>query len=345
MIRRHGKPLDVARLKQPVLDDLAAHIAAVSAMAAYLSTRETAQAQETCYICGSARASQFAEIHGFTYVQCDACTHLYTSRRYSEAAIARFYQENDYYARVTYANRETCDYRRDSVARPKVAFAEEFTGAARGRWLDVGSGIGDVVSVAAENGWNATGLELSDTSVAFAREVFGVTLEARTLEAFSAANPALAGDVGVVSFLGVLEHGIDPLRELRLAHRLLKPGGIVLIQVPNGRSGSTLVQKVFPEHVFRHMSPVSHVMLFTERSLLEALSRTGYEPLALWFLGLDVYELVNTLAVINPRMIGSELQHLLIEQFNAFQAVFDRLELGDGLICVARTPDAPRAGA
>lgn len=336
MIKRHGKRLDISTFKQPVLADLTSHVAAVASMAAYLAEHESALAQTRCYICGSERSHPMATIHGFTYVECDGCSHVYTSKRYSEDAIARFYEQNDYYARITYANKETCFYRREEVARPKFLFAEPFA-EPRGAWLDVGSGIGDLVSVAAERGWTATGLELSDTSVAFAREVFGVDLVHQTLERYAAADPARACTFRAVSFLGVLEHGVDPLRELRTARTLLEPGGIVLIQVPNARSASSLIQAAFPEHVFRHMSPVSHVMLFTERSLHEALRLTGFEPVAMWYLGLDAYELVNTLTAVNPRVQGSPLQRLFLDRFNELQLAFDAIEMSDGLICVART--------
>lgn len=336
MIKRHGKSLDVTRLKQPVLADVHAHIAAVSAMTSYLAEHEEAIPQEACYVCQSERAHASATVHGFTYLECDNCSHFYTSRRYPAEAISRFYQQNEYYARVTYANKETCFYRREDVARPKVRFVEERSGDGRGLWIDVGSGIGDVVSVAAEHGWDAVGLEISETSVAFARQVFGVELVPETLEAYMRSRPEIAGRARVLSFLGVLEHGVDPLAELRRAHQLLGTGGLVLIQVPNGRSMSSLIQTVFPEHVFRHMSPASHIMLFTERSLLTALARTGYEPLAMWYLGLDVYELLNTLTALNDRVAGSGLQRLLTERFNELQAVLDAHEMSDGLICVAR---------
>jgi len=108
------------------------------------------------------------------------------------------------------------------------------------------------------------------------------------------------------------------------------------VQVPNANSVSSMIQTVFPEHVFRHMSPVSHIMLFAESSLARALAETGFEPVAFWFLGLDVYELVNTLVLLNERVQGSELQAALMRQMNGLQAVLDRAELGDGIICVAR---------
>jgi hypothetical protein len=126
---------------------------------------------------------------------------------------------------------------------------------------------------------------------------------------------------------------------LRLASELARPAGHVVIQVPNADSLASMIQAVFPEHVFRHMSPISHIMLFTERSLTRALHLAGWEPVAWWFLGLDIYELLNTLVLVNSRVQGSPLQAALLSQMNRLQSVLDEAELSDGSVCVAQRVD------
>lgn len=340
VVRRYGKPLDVRRLKSPVLADLAGHVTQVARMAEYLRQHERQVAQESCYVCDGVAREPVAAIHGFEYVRCTACSHVYTTHRYDDDAIERFYRRNEYYARITYANRESCEYRREAVARPKVAFAEEHIGPPPGRWLDVGSGIGDIASVLDGNGWDVTGLELSATSVTFARDVFGITLLPETLDGFVRRGGIQPGQADVVSFFAILEHVTDPMAMLRRSFELLRPGGHLVVQVPNARSLSTFVQQVFPEHVFRHMSPVSHIMVFTEPSLTTALRLAGFEIAALWFLGLDVYELLNTLVLQNPRVQGSRLQETLLTHMEALQHVLDREELSDGIIAVARRQES-----
>ncbi|EMO28576.1 methyltransferase domain protein [Leptospira interrogans serovar Bataviae str. HAI135] len=94
-----------------------------------------------------------------------------------------------YWSEVTYANKETCYYRRDNVAKPKVNFLEQYIDErSSGIWLDIGSGIGDLVSVVKEKGYEAIGLELSDVSVKFAKDVFGLDLIQNTIEEFIQTN-------------------------------------------------------------------------------------------------------------------------------------------------------------
>jgi len=170
---RYGKPIDVKRLKKPVLTGLRDHLKKVIVMIEDLHNNETRIEQPHCFICGSTDRSPFASIHGFDYVQCSVCQHVYTSTRYTEEALKRFYNRNKYYSEITYANKETCFYRREHVARPKVEFAEQYASSKKGLWIDVGSGIGDVPSVVAESGWKSVGLELSENSVQFAKVVRG----------------------------------------------------------------------------------------------------------------------------------------------------------------------------
>ena len=334
--RIHGKPIDIAQFKKPVLSDIGGHLNKIHSIVAYLAENERSIEHSSCYICASTRRESLAEIHGFEYVTCEDCGHVYTTRRYTDEAIRRFYETNTYWAEVTYANKSTCHYRRDNVARPKVEFAERYCAGSRGTWLDVGSGIGDMVSVAQENGWKATGLELSETSVAFAKEIFNVELLRQTMEEYRDHHPELAGTVDVVSLIGVLEHVVDPVGLLRQANQMLKPGGMVMIQVPNARSMATMVQETFTQNVFRHMSPIEHIMVFTESSLNRAMTNGGFEPLAYWYHGLDFYELLTNLVLANPRVQGSRLYTALMENLNELQQVIDYQELSDRIIVCAR---------
>jgi 2-polyprenyl-3-methyl-5-hydroxy-6-metoxy-1,4-benzoquinol methylase len=334
--RVYGKELDVEQFKKPVLNDVSGHLEKIKAIVGYLAKNETPVAQNECYICGDSRQDHLCDIHGFEYVTCSNCGHVYTSQRYSDDAILRFYESNEYWAKVTYANKETCYCRRDSVALPKVQFVEKYLAQGCGTWVDVGSGIGDMISVVKEKGWDAIGLELSETSVAFAKEVFGIELLRKTLQDFSKENPQLNRRCRVVSLIGVLEHVVNPLDLLRESFRLLSDDGIVVIQVPNADSFTTMVQSVYPENVFRHMSPIEHIMVFTENSLNTALGLTGFEPLAYWYHGLDFYELLSNMMLSNPRIHGSPMYRTLISHLNALQQVMDDHELSDRIICVAR---------
>lgn len=336
---KYGKEIDLGKLKRSVLGDLSKHRSKIQAIVRFLRETKKPVKQESCYICGSpvADSDETALIYGFSYVKCRSCGHVYTTSRYSDEDIQDFYKTNQYWAEATYANKDSSLYRREHVNRPKFDYIAKFAEGKKGSWIDVGAGIGDLVSVAAEDGWKATGIELSETSVRFAKEIFGLDLQRMTFEEYCSRHPEAAGKVDVVSCLGLLEHTFDPLGILRKTKGMLRKGGLAAIQVPNGDATTSMLQALFPENVFRHMSPCEHFMLFTKQSLLKSLAATGFEPLGMWFHGMDIYELLNHLTLINPKTQDSAFYRMIYRNMNELQYVLDRQELSDRIICVARS--------
>lgn len=331
-----GKEVDILKLKGNVLKDTKKQVDEILKIANHFHQNYTPVMQDNCYVCSGTESTDFAEVHGFTYVTCKDCGHLRTCTRYSDDAIKEFYKINEYYSKTIHESKESVYYRRDNVAKPKVEFLERYvdTQTPKGVWLDVGAGIGDLLSVVSEKGWTPVGLELNTSSIDLAKEYFSIDLLAKTLEQLPAEYEEQKVDV--VSFMGLLEHTVNPLDLLRIARKILKPGGLVLIQVPSADSLACMIQSVYPENVFRQMSPVEHIMLFSQKSLVRSVEMTGFEPLAMWFHGLDVYELLNNLVLTNERVKNSPFFHAMIENMNELQLTFDKKELSDRMICVAR---------
>jgi len=336
---RYGKKIDLSKLKINVFSSLNEHLEKIQQITHYLEKNQIPVEQNECYICGSNQITPFSSVYNFSYVECNVCSHVYTTKRYTEEAIQNFYQTNEYYSKTTYASKQSCYYRRENVAKPKFDFLETFINKNdddKKRLLDVGAGIGDFVSVALEKGWQATGLEISLHSVKFAKEFFGVDLKQQILEKFYTNNCNNLNNFNAISFIGVLEHVVNPINHLKIAHNLLKESGVLLIQVPNSNSLTTFLQSVFPENVFRHMNPIEHIMLFSKLSIEKALDRTGFYPIAYWWHGMDIYELLNNLVLINKKVHGSRFQKAIMKNMNDLQFTLDQSELSDRIICVAR---------
>jgi SAM-dependent methyltransferase len=132
---------------------------------------------------------------------------------------------------------------------PLFAFA--FVPARRaGRALDVGCGTGSQMDAARRLGWQVYGVEPSPAAAETARRTLGLCVVTGTLEA--AAYPDEHFDV--VSLSHVLEHLPDPVGTLVEVARVLRPGGLCLLAVPNHRSLQALAfgSRWFPWEVPRH---------------------------------------------------------------------------------------------
>jgi SAM-dependent methyltransferase len=72
----------------------------------------------------------------------------------------------------------------------------------------------------------------------------------------------------------VLEHVVDPILFLKKAHKLLKNGGILFIDVPNAGSFSQSILK----DKWPYFLPDEHLSHFTKETLIFTLSKAGFTP-------------------------------------------------------------------
>ena len=100
--------------------------------------------------------------------------------------------------------------------------------------LEAGSGSGRWVAWFRRHGWNAVGVDWSDVLNARARTGYGGDW---FLSADMARLPFPDASFGSVVALGSVEHDpAGPLAALREFARILRPGGVALVTVPNGRT-------------------------------------------------------------------------------------------------------------
>ncbi|MEU6279173.1 class I SAM-dependent methyltransferase [Streptomyces sp. NPDC047028] len=130
------------------------------------------------------------------------------------------------------------------------------------KWLDVGTGHGHFCEAARTvlPGTAFDGLDFTEGVDLAARE-------GRVEQAYRGAFPDLAPDLtahyDVVSMFHYLEHSTDPDRELRAAREVVRPGGHLLIEVPDPESryarllGRWWLPWLQPQHL--HFMPVANL--------------------------------------------------------------------------------------
>lgn len=146
--------------------------------------------------------------------------------------------------------------------------------------LDYGAATGDFVAAARGMGHICDGIEISDDARRDAMDRLGIEL--LPPEAASNLPPA---QYDIIHMNHVLEHMPNPLTHFNWCFNMLRPGGLILVEVPQQfdndldrvrrmlRIGG--MQKGFDAY------SLHHTCFFTPRSLLVLLEKTGFAPVVL----------------------------------------------------------------
>jgi SAM-dependent methyltransferase len=140
----------------------------------------------------------------------------------------------------------------------------------RGRLLDVGTAGGSFLHVAAAKGWEVSGCEPNTWLCEWGKTTYGLDIRPGTLHDQRFADQAF----DVVTAWDVLEHTSDPREFLRECQRVLKPGGLLVLNCPDSDSWIARVMgRRWP------MLLTVHLYYFTRRTLGELLRRVGFDVL------------------------------------------------------------------
>lgn len=137
-----------------------------------------------------------------------------------------------------------------------------------GSLLDIGTAAGSFLHVAQRRGWRVAGCEPNHWLREWARTHYGLDLRPGTVFDQGYAD----GLFDVVTLWDVLEHTPDPKRVVRECHRILKPGGLFVVNYPD--SGSWIARVMGRRWV---MLVSGHLYFFTRTTIRRLLSDEGFE--------------------------------------------------------------------
>ncbi|MBY8842537.1 class I SAM-dependent methyltransferase [Streptomyces sp. SP2-10] len=228
----------------------------------FLAPRRT-----TCPWCSSARLTRRLRTTDllqhkpgrFTLDACADCGHVFQNPQLTAEGLEFYYR--DFYDGLGEQRMSKTLGGRGAMYRGRAEAVLRHDPAPK-TWLDVGTGHGHFCAAARGvlPGTAFDGLDFTDGVELAARE-------GRVAHAYRGAFPDLAPELAarydVVSMFHYLEHSTDPDRELRAAHEAVRPGGHLLIEVPDPESryarllGRWWLPWLQPQHL--HLMPVANL--------------------------------------------------------------------------------------
>lgn len=193
-----------------------------------------------CLVCGSEDAAPLFQASDrlyrtttreFSVVRCGSCGLVRLDPQPSPEELRDYYPANYWFAPDRSAASRLEEAYRRLVLRDHVRFVTQALAsvAEPGPLLDIGCGGGLFLGMMRQSGFPVAGLDFSAEAAAIAWRRQQVPAVCGMLDC----TPLRPGVFGAVTMFHVLEHLPDPRTYLLAAHRLLRPGGRLVVQVPN----------------------------------------------------------------------------------------------------------------
>jgi len=279
---------------------------------------------ECCPLCLSCKVAEkfsctdhFISREIFQIAQCRDCGFQFTQDYPDEKEIGRYYESEEY---VSHSNtsKGLVNYlyqlARKYMLRRKLRIVNKITAKKNGSLLDIGSGTGHFADTMKRSGWQVKGVEINDRAGEFSKSQFG--LDVISPDEISSLTPE---SFDCITLWHVLEHFHDPFRYAADIHRILKPGGVCIIALPNSDSFDALHYKEYwaaydlPRHLW-HFSPATF-RLFAEK--------TGFRLKEIKSLPLDVFY-ISALSEKYKKSSLSFIKGIVRAKFYAFYSLFSK---------------------
>jgi protein O-GlcNAc transferase len=199
-----------------------------------------------------------------TWCRCGSCGHVFTDGYFTPEAAAVVFSKTVPHQTVGH----DVEGQRLVSARMVERVARHVQG---GDWLDVGFGNGSLLFTAQEWGFTAVGVDLREANVA-AMKKLGFEAHCELIE-----DLAFDGRFSVISMADVLEHIPYPKPALQAVNRLMKPGGVLFVSMPNM---ATMIWRALDGmNANPYWGEIEHYHNFTRQRLYAVLEEHGFAPL------------------------------------------------------------------
>lgn len=251
-------------------------------------------------------------LNGFRHVTCSYCKVVYVTPRLHESYLERLYNDEYYSEMYTQSMIPAFETRKKLIGQSKAEQIIKHGHIQSGRILDIGCGIGEVLDIFKDNGWDCQAIEVNPTAIQW--------LKNRNIEVYpdSFFSYPIDEKFDVIMAWGVIEHVTQPALFLDKVVQNLRPGGIFVSEVPCGQS--LLIDYCRNSHIDpkRIIMGEQHIILYSIEAYEELHTKHGLTKLHVQTNGLDVETICK-----------AEKQNMNQTTIQAMQSCIDSYQKGD----------------
>ncbi len=171
----------------------------------------------------------------------------------------------------------------------------------KGKLIEVGSGLGYLLNFFKQDGWNVVGIKPNVGMCRYAESEFGIEIIPTILEKAELEDRS----ADAVLMMHVIEHVSDPYSTLKEVYRILKPGGIFVMETPRY---DTLMFKLLGKRE-RSLTCDGHIYFFTTKTLEKLATKAGFTVLKTDYVGrsLTLDRLFYNLGVVSKSQVIKQI--------------------------------------
>jgi len=227
-----------------------------------------------CNLCGSEEVKNRFKINDFSIVRCRKCGLEYVNPILEEKDIQEIYQKGYFngFKKDNFFGYQ--DYAQDEIEinrtfQRKMRIIDKLM-PDKGKILDIGCAMGFFINVAKEDGWEVTGIDLSEEAIKYAKKRFNYDVRCTSLDkaGFKGAS------FDVITMFDLIEHVEYPDLLIKQCYGLLKPNGLLVITTPN--SGS-VVAKLLSKRWEEYKRAREHIFFFSRKTLTDMLVKNRFK--------------------------------------------------------------------
>jgi 2-polyprenyl-3-methyl-5-hydroxy-6-metoxy-1,4-benzoquinol methylase len=218
-----------------------------------------------CRLCGSNNNKLLYRKETFNIIECQNCGFIFSDKWEKFSDKAAVVQESP--ARVEQV--------KEAFDRDKNVYFDRFkndikylTGSKEtGKVLDVGCGFVYFLALMKKSGWETHGTDIDEAAVEFCRKHLSIDVKCGELKE----NEYPGGFFDAITLYNVLEHIPDFQGTMGIVKKILKPGGTLIINVPNAGD----LRRFFLGQNWAHFRE-HHIWYFSKKSIVFLLKKYGF---------------------------------------------------------------------